>query len=491
MKRFWVLFIVMMLLVLVACGDNGNDTEINNGEDSSQFDEPKAEESTELSIQITTTTTELLTTFEHVHEFNYNEVRAVRDGLISDFSGGVVLVIYSTKPLYELSIITVNRAWIGNSEILMPVDFFDIGDIGSGERTKVHNFVGGGSFPRSGISFLDDDIRRYFVISRDEEGKWLLTEFPNRNSELPSWRWESQRYSFDDLQITPATRPPDINLRRELLANAGISEYGWQVAVDFLRDFETLFEPVWRVRGDSFYRFSIAHGRSILSYDHPEIYFDFGWTTDGFVEENRGFFDRDGNSLADMPWICVEHYANYFRLFDFDGTGIPDIFVHFSQMRETSYIGFYEIFRYFDGEYRLLEMSSIGADGGVHPWAHLGSWHSFFIDDLGRLIAYVGGELGDNVYNHVVFDGKKVRLYRIVEPRDGREDGWHSWSTHHWSIWERSHEGNRYEAVDGWLFHSPVIYSTDIGLTSLNSFDDLRDEMMAYLLYNRNNRKKN
>lgn len=114
-------------------------------------------------------------------------------------------------------------------------------------------------------------------------------------------------------------------------------------------------------------RFSLGWERDgetlvqIITGEIPEIYIAILEDQPG---TGQGFFTREGNQITEAPWLLVEtfqgsdliwtelRYANDFRLFDFNGNGIPDILVHFNQIFEGGYAGVYRIFRYIDGEYR-------------------------------------------------------------------------------------------------------------------------------------------
>ena len=167
-----------------------------------------------------------------------------------------------------------------------------------------------------------------------------------------------------------------------------ISEYGFRAAVEFLNEFVTLYSeigfaittwdeqrriflPTGQFRVGWFDRFGQSYTTNVV----PKVHFSPD-------EAGRwGFFDQHNNRIEDAIWISHENYADYFRLFSFDDSGIPVIFVHYSQTSEGGYAGFYRIFRYIDGGFRMLEMDAwIG-------W--LGRVHHLFIDENGRLITFI------------------------------------------------------------------------------------------------------
>jgi len=483
------------LMLLVACGgddesvyfdehvyENGNGKSNSNNYDTEIWQ----------SIWVVETDEEFLKTFDTVREFNYNEVRTLRDGLIGGFDGGKRLSIWMDFDVTDFSVIVVDRILVNEEEIFGSFgNLGTIAELEAGSVFLIDNYVISWGFPRSGISFIDPcGARRYYMLLQGINNNWRLDEFENRQQEFGEWRlswWENA--------IEPSIAVPNSELREELLEKTGISEYGWQVAVDFLSGFDTLFEPVFNnafgmQTGGSYWAFDRIRGREVITYDPPNIFFDF---------EVIGFLDRHKNRITDVPWIYVdngwEFYAHSVRLYDFDGNGIPDIFVNFIAVQHVQQIGIYNIYRYMGGEYRLLEQRTVMLDGRVLPYVNIGHDFRVFTDDLGRLIAFSEPSfVFDGAYHHLVFDGEKAIFNRILEdtPNEGVAweeyvEAWRIWFEHHWSVWEIVEEISLHAHVqtDSWLDHSPTIFGTDISLTLMHPFDELRDEMMVYLIYNR------
>jgi hypothetical protein len=270
-----------------------------------------------------------------------------------------------------------------------------------------------------------------------------------------------------------------------------ISEYGWQVATEFLSDFTSLFkgvyhpEYVWDVGMQTtintgrFMRWDTITGQFITTYEQPEISFRAGY----------GFLDAQGNRVIDEPWAIIRrfecqltqdvfysfHYANYFKLFDFDNDGIPEIFVHFNQTFEGCYDGFYRIFRYIDGGYRMLEMVAY-ANGEQLQWVSFGNVHELFIDPNGRIITFINSEMtGIMEYTHLVLTDTHAEFHRIISLDDISGDPWEAWEewhNHHWNVWEHTF-------TDSWRLHNPTIFRTNIAITPLQPFYELGAELFA------------
>ena len=121
------------------------------------------------------------------------------------------------------------------------------------------------------------------------------------------------------------------------------SEYGRRVAEEFLSGFESIFViggSAWRASAQTV-RDGERHERTgrfwvmdsdwqmVLTYEVPGIY----WGPTDAEAGYWGFFDSGHNRIYEAPWLYVRwgegwrayNYAGYFKLFDFDGSGIPDI----------------------------------------------------------------------------------------------------------------------------------------------------------------------
>ena len=291
------------------------------------------------------------------------------------------------------------------------------------------------------------------------------------DKEPESAAWEENADEPESAIAEFYTEESSIPCRDDLLASAGISEYGWQAVSGFLRDFTSIFTGV-----NGFYTANRI----------SEIYFTSAY------HSQYAFFDRYGNAITDAPWVytqrfedyrngeyCVSfshHYASYFSLFDFDKTGIPDIIIHFRQTFDGCYGGFYRIFRYENGAYRMLEMAAFSNNEQL-DWVSFGSIHELYIDDGGRIITFISCPLNDNAYNHLLL-GSRAEFHRLIVP--DIHFIWEDWEAHHWEEWERTPYG--YKLISSWRDYNPTIFGTDIGLMPLIPFVDLGAELYAYLI---------
>jgi len=489
MKKIVLLLIVT--IALVACNDSEVTAEQVSAQDAAYGaqntptpsanvpDEPQLPNPTpeiaisELEIQIAFADDEFINSFDNIRELDYSEVRLVRNGGYDDgLTDGDRLMIWANKPVSNFAVIL-----IGNDDINDELIFFQLGSFGMtselspNEVFVINNYWGLGTLPWSGITYLDENgVIRYFTLQQSmQDGSWDFYEFENRVSELPDdWRpwWQVE----DEIQ--------DV-----LVEQTGISEYGRQVAIDFLMDFTTLLTNVIRAETtwDEERRISLATGRYILGWDNesqqlittdeiPDI--SLSLTEEGY----SAFFDNQGNIITDEPWVYPYslHYANYFKLFDFDNDGIPEILMHFQQTFEGCYGGFYRIFKYIDGAYRMLEMAAF-ANGEQLTWINFGSVHNLFVDEDGRIITLIDSEMTGFEYTHLIFANNRVEFHHITMP----EYTWEEWREHHWMVWEETVNG--YEMTNSWVFHNTAIFGTDIAIKPLQPFTELGAAILEYL----------
>jgi len=261
-----------------------------------------------------------------------------------------------------------------------------------------------------------------------------------------------------------------------------ISEYGRQVAIEFLSEMTTIFtgmpraETAWDEAQliapptGLFWVWDNASQQIVTIDEVPEVH--LGPTETG----QWVFLDRYGSYIYDAPWLYAfrgddwvsYNYAGYFRLFDFDDDGIPEIFVHFNQTFDGGYAGFYRIYKYVDGQYRAL-----GADGWIS------SMNEFFWDDSGRIITFVDSPEYHGIaqYDHFVLKDDHIELHLVASMN---HDEFDVWREHHWGEWGRM--GSRWVVIDGWLHHNPTIFGTDIPLTPIQSLTSLENEITAIIL---------
>ena len=186
------------------------------------------------------------------------------------------------------------------------------------------------------------------------------------------------------------TEPPMVVV--PLLASEALSVYGLQAAWDFLSQMPTMFADAplpftgargyWNevVREGQFHMGWEQDGnyiREIFSDETPPYYFRFHRDADHMPLENHGFFDRYGNHITDAPWILGDTYATEFRLWDFDGSGIPVITVYYlglgvELMHNTGAPG--RLFKYVDGQF--VDFPGVWTADTWRSFTHT-NWSSF------------------------------------------------------------------------------------------------------------------
>ncbi|MCL2376442.1 MAG: hypothetical protein FWC76_03495 [Defluviitaleaceae bacterium] len=270
-----------------------------------------------------------------------------------------------------------------------------------------------------------------------------------------------------------------------------ISEHIRQAAEDFLSEFATIFTSVVRalttwdedeqiaIPTGSFWPGWDNESREFITVDEPPgIYF-----LRTFGGGPEGFFDQAGNQIEGAPYLRIWHgedwaYASSFKLFDFDNSGIPIIFIFFDSVFEDGF-RFYEKAKYIDGEYRLLETRAfIDGEETSPTWMR---WsHNIFYDDTGRLITLHhswGRHMVTSIYEHLIITDNYAELHLITQ------ETWYNlnaWQENYWSQWGETPYG--WGMIDSWLLHNPTIFGTDIPLTPMQSLASLEDEIMASIL---------
>ena len=362
--------------------------------------------------------------------------------------------------------------------------------------------------------FLPGDYERWYINDFEVgEGEF----FEVYNGLIPDWdgNWENSRNIWPDAisednireivfgwMSEPiehmATVSEILPVNEPFLPLQYVSPFGRQVAEEFLCEFTSIFTGVGQVvvywdgqisvhTGEFWDGWDEETQQPIKAYVTPEIY--RGPTETG----EWGFFDRLGNRIYDATWLYVSrgegwtsyHYAGYFRLFDFDNSGIPVIFIHFNQTFEGGYAGFYRIFRFIDGEYRMLEMRAF-KNGEELPWwqSWIGSLHELFFDDTGRIISFVGSMYHNmHKYEHLVLTDKYAELHFITGLEDNWDD-WETWEEYHW-IKSGAITEYRWGVVDSWAHHNPYMFGTYIPLTLISPLTKLQEKITASILEKR------
>jgi len=262
-------------------------------------------------------------------------------------------------------------------------------------------------------------------------------------------------------------------LSRTVVAEpAQISDFGRQAAEDFLSEWTSIFtgvrfaETIWNDDNGSI----ASTGRFLVGWDSetrqsitteivPEIYFA---PIESGDRHEWGFFDNRHRRIYDATWLYTQtayYFADHFKLFDFDNDGIPEIFIHFQRIwPEGGHSGFYRIFKYIDGEYRMLEYKNYDDDW---LYSRIGDFHELFFDENGRIIAFANNEYTlEFMYSQLVFTDEHVELHPLVNLH--YSENLEAWRAHHWQIWEQKPHGR--ERVDGWIYDNPTMFGTDIRL---------------------------
>ena len=279
-----------------------------------------------------------------------------------------------------------------------------------------------------------------------------------------------------------------------LLEQSGISEYGLQVAADFLSEFTSILAGMASfgfVPGEVFViGFDDETQKFITTHETPEIY--FAYMGDGLF----AFFDRQGNIINDSPSVIITswednddqqgmlfyHFANSFKLYNFDNDGIPDIFVYFATTGTPPMDSFYAIFRYINGEYKMLTVREFVDGEELSPWWRTRTWpwlnteHKLFLDEDGRIITFIySHQQGLMQYGHLIFMDNYADLHIIVDFSDKyreSDDYRNAWQAHHWGEWFED---------DRWINHSPTIFGTDISIEPIVPLEALSAALIEYL----------
>jgi len=236
------------------------------------------------------------------------------------------------------------------------------------------------------------------------------------------------------------TAPEDPSFAVEI-PEQEISDFGIQVATEFLRDFWTVFDLYlgWRSNETGglyvldrslspwgWVEETTNMPRAFLGAAQWEIQEDdedYRWT---FTFDGN-IYDAEGNLLSDLPFIRPSSnpyshaaIADSFMLFDLDGDGIPEIIVNYIYWGSSGF-GFFgqpTLFRFVDGAYRNMGQLLNNA-----VW--------FYRDTEGRLVAFFNNH-HDNVfgYYYLTFTDDSM-MFELASPL---YDDWqlhYDWDAHH------------------------------------------------------------
>ncbi|MCL2593640.1 MAG: IseA DL-endopeptidase inhibitor family protein, partial [Defluviitaleaceae bacterium] len=235
MKKFIkIIFIAGAIFMLAACSNNSQEIpantdvtiEVPTEEEAEEENEemPDDEQQEELNIQIDLATDEFLSTFAFIHEIDYTDVREVRDGGGVENFNGDRLVIWANAPVSDFSLIAMRNDFVNEEVIFIPSQAFGtINELSVGQAFVVNSYVGLGTLPWSGITFLDENgYRHYYAIIQGQmDGSYSLMPFEPRVDDFPSMAeefgntivaagnfWEdwwnlSGRFSWDYIESIP------------------------------------------------------------------------------------------------------------------------------------------------------------------------------------------------------------------------------------------------------------------------------------------------
>jgi len=236
------------------------------------------------------------------------------------------------------------------------------------------------------------------------------------------------------------------NVQTHATPSIGISDYGRQVAEEFLSQHTSLFSVGWPME-DGIYRWpQLAPDLRDVDVGAPHVLFG-----------NRGSspaFDRDGNRIGDdVVFREFGLWARHFMLHDLNGNGIPDIFIlwtlphgykEFSAVKWTMHV-------YDGGNFREADREfSFGM------W-----WLDFFYYNEQMLMTQVDGWMGfvpSVHYDYVTFERGEM----VTRP-----------AARLWSYAAQTHH------TSPEFRENPTRFDTGAPLVPIPPLDALRDEIIA------------
>lgn len=223
----------------------------------------------------------------------------------------------------------------------------------------------------------------------------------------------------------------------------------------------------------------------IYTYEMPELFFK------EFEDWNRtGFYDRHNNRIANAHWMRWNSlYASNFVLWDFDGTGIPFVEIHYW----GNYIGSGDggtpkaLFRYVNGEFVRVghfphQTFPMWNEPGV--FSPYFSFPTYFFDTNGNLVGFSMSYVDHaDLYAFVTFDNAIANVDVIARQWAdwGRDDAQILWNNYLIGELSFTIDNNRtvwWERNPDELHHIP---GCNTPLTPVQPITNLRDELVAYL----------
>ena len=216
MKKFAFALLTLCLVFMLAACDGAEPppatleappaTDIEAPAGEYEDDEPEGEEYGEpeetppvgaqmdesaLGLSIALATDELLALADSLSSMSYHRVVEARDGAVDTTIGGDTLVIQAAVPLYEFAVVLIGNDVLGDDIIFIPIETFGmVESLMPGAAFVIEDYQAVGTFPWSGITFLDGNGHRwYFAIIQDQSGEmdpYRLLHFEDRRDELPA-----------------------------------------------------------------------------------------------------------------------------------------------------------------------------------------------------------------------------------------------------------------------------------------------------------------
>ncbi|MCL2575846.1 MAG: hypothetical protein FWE33_05370 [Defluviitaleaceae bacterium] len=146
MRNLRLFFVVVLMVFFVACSDDVIENMVDDGNNFQTQDVVNDFDDEDMmlldfDIQVVSATDNVLAGFENVHEFNFNDLRAVTDGLVGDFFGEWV-VVFANVPITDFAIISVSDTWeSGRHEPIVQYLFGDGIVLDVDDGFLIRNFV--------------------------------------------------------------------------------------------------------------------------------------------------------------------------------------------------------------------------------------------------------------------------------------------------------------------------------------------------------------